>query len=150
MLVSQEPVNDSLAARVAVHLMDGDACAQAHGIRVEEVADGYARMVMTVRPDMLNSHGICHGGMTYLLADTALAYAANAGNHVTVSTSATISYPAPAKPGDVLTAEARAAHQGHRSGVYDVDVRTQDGTLVALYRGHSRRIGGPVLPQDPA
>lgn len=136
-----------LARRVADHLMAGDHCARAHGISVVQVADGRAHMVMTVRQDMLNSHGICHGGITFLLADTALAYAANASGHVTVSTSATVSYPAPARLGEELHAEARAVHQGRRSGVFDVRVSTARGELVALYRGETRRTGGSVLPE---
>jgi phenylacetic acid degradation protein PaaD len=106
------PGTGTVAQRVADHLMAGDRCAHAHGIRLAQVGDGRAHMVMTVRQDMLNSHGICHGGITFLLADTALAYAANASDHVTVSTSATVSYPAPARQGDELHAEATVVHQG--------------------------------------
>jgi acyl-CoA thioesterase len=120
-------------------LLAHDNCAHANGITVEEAGHGHSLLSMTVRPDMLNSHGICHGGVIFLLADTALAYAASSGETPTVSTGANIVYLSPARPGDLLTAICRAAHQGPKSGVYDVAITTQDGTTVATFRGQSLR-----------
>ncbi|AWK85193.1 hydroxyphenylacetyl-CoA thioesterase PaaI [Azospirillum thermophilum] len=134
-----------LAEAVGKGMYERDHCSQAHGIELLEIAPGYARMTMTVRKDMVNGHDICHGGMTFTLADTAFAYACNAGNEVTVASGCSIIFPAPARLGDVLTAEARRTHQRGRSGVYDVTVTTQDGTVTGLFRGQSTRIQGSVV-----
>lgn len=140
------PVNQQqLAELVGQAMFRDDVCARSHGITLEEIAPGRARMRMAVREDMANSHGICHGGMMFTLADACFAYACNSYNHVTVAAGCDIVFPNPAKLGDVLTAVAEEKHTQGRSGVYDVTVTTQDGTVVALFRGHSRRIQGAVL-----
>ncbi|AWB08578.1 hydroxyphenylacetyl-CoA thioesterase PaaI (plasmid) [Azospirillum humicireducens] len=136
----------SLAEAVGRGMYERDHCAQAHGIELLEIAPGYARMSMTVRKDMVNGHDIGHGGMTFTLADTAFAYACNAANEVTVAAGCSITFPAPAKLGDLLTAECREVHKRGRSGVYDVTVTTQDGTVVGLFRGQSARLAGSVIP----
>ncbi|NBM15458.1 hydroxyphenylacetyl-CoA thioesterase PaaI [Streptomyces sp. GC420] len=129
-------------------LLAHDSCAHAHGITVDEAGPGYSLLSMAVRPDMLNSHGICHGGVIFLLADTALAYAASSGEAPTVSTGANIHYLSPARSGDVLTAVCRAVHQGAKSGVYDVVVTTEDGaTIVATFRGQSLRTRSIATPR---
>jgi acyl-CoA thioesterase len=114
-----------------------DACALAHGITVEDAGDGHARLRMPVRPDMTNGHGICHGGIIFLLADTALAYASVAPGptQTNVAASATITFTRPAHPGEVLLATCRRLHQQGRSGLYDVQVTTQAGEPVAFFRG---------------
>jgi acyl-CoA thioesterase len=122
-------------------LYERDRCAQAHGITIEEVRPGYARLRMEVRPDMVNGHDICHGGITFLLADTAFAYACNAGKPVTVASAASIAFPSPAREGDILTAACREVHQRGRAGTYDAHVTTADGETVALFRGSSLRTG---------
>ncbi len=100
---------------------------------------------MTLRDDMLNGHGIAHGGMIFSLADTAFAYACNSRNESTVAQNATISFLAPARGGDVLIAEAREASRSGRSGVYQVSVKTDDGRVIAEFTGLSRITGGPVI-----
>ncbi len=100
---------------------------------------------MTLRDDMLNGHRIGHGGMIFALADTAFAYACNSRNENTVAQNASISFLAPARPGDVLIAEAREASRAGRTGVYQVSVRTQDGRAIAEFAGLSRTIGGSVI-----
>jgi acyl-CoA thioesterase len=124
------------AAEVAA-LYERDRAARLHGVRVEEARQGYARLTMTVREDMVNGLDILHGGMTFFLADTALAYASNAGGQVAVAASASIAFTAPARLGDALVAECRLVWQQGRSGVYDVTVTTRDGTTVALFRGQT-------------
>jgi acyl-CoA thioesterase len=107
---------------------------------------------MTVRGDMLNAHGICHGGMIFTLADTAFAYACNSDNHNTVASACHIDFLAPARAGDRLQAHAQARTQGGRTGVYDITVHNlTEGRDVALFRGKSHRIQGMVtdtLPPD--
>jgi acyl-CoA thioesterase len=134
-----------LAELVGDAMFRDDHCARAHGIVLEEIGPGRARMSMAVRADMANSHGICHGGMMFTLADACFAYACNSYNHAAVAAGCDIVFPNPAKLGDTLTAVAEEKHLKGRSGVYDVTVTTQDGTVVALFRGHCRRIQGAVI-----
>lgn len=129
------------ATQTALGMLAHDTCAQAHDIRLVRVADGFSELTMTIRDDMLNSHGICHGGITFMLADTALAYAASNAEAMIVTTSAAIIYSGPVAPGDQLTAVCRVVQQGPRAGVADVEVHTEDGVLVALYRGQTLRTG---------
>lgn len=140
----------ALADTAGQAMYSRDYCAQAHGIMLDSISPGFARMTMVVRRDMVNGHDICHGGMTFTLADTAFAYACNARNEVTVASSCTITFPAPARLGDTLTAECREVHKGGRSGVYDTTVTNQDGVVIGLFRGHSIRIKGQVVELPPA
>ncbi|MBP2232142.1 acyl-CoA thioesterase [Azospirillum agricola] len=135
----------AVAEAVGRGMYERDHCARAHGIELLAIAPGYARMTMIVRKDMVNGHDIGHGGMTFTLADTAFAYACNAANEATVAAGCSITFPAPAKLGDQLTAECREVHRRGRSGVYDVTVTNQDGAVVGLFRGQSARIKGNVV-----
>jgi len=125
-----------------------DHAARMLAITLVEIAPGRARMTMTVRPDMVNGHDICHGGLTFTLADTAFAYACNAYNHPAVAASCNIVFTAPAKRGDTLTAVAEEKSASGRSGVYDIAVSDQNGRTVALFRGHSRRLDGKVVEDE--
>ena len=119
----------------------------AWGIVIEEARDGYARLSMPVRADMLNGHGIVHGGMVFALADTAFAYVCNGGNEKTVAAQASIVFLGSAQEGETLVAEAQEVASAGRSGVTRVAVRTSDGRAVAEFTGTSRTLGGPVV--DP-
>ena len=137
---------DGIARSVAEGMYALDRAARAAGVEIVEVATDFARARMTVRDDMCNSHGICHGGYLFLLADTAFAYACNSRNRATVALSGSIHFSASVPPGAVLTAEARAAHRANRTGIYDVVVRVSDGVPVALFRGQSYRVDGESVP----
>ena len=130
---------------VARALMAGDRCAQSHGIECRDIDEGYAVMAMTVRDDMSNTLGICHGGIIFMLADTALAYAASATNQASITTTANISYPTAARSGDTLVAECWVAHHAGKAGIYDVVVRREDEQLVAVFRGNVLRTGANIL-----
>ncbi len=136
---------DKLAQRIAETLLQREGTSSVWGITIDEAREGYARIRMTLRDDMLNGHGIGHGGMIFALADTAFAYACNSRNESTVAQSATISFLAPARGGDVLVAEAQERSRSGRSGVYHVSVRTAKGGVVAEFTGLSRTKGGPVI-----
>ncbi len=137
---------DKLARRVADAMLAREGTGPAWGIVIDEAREGYARLSMRVRADMLNGHSIAHGGMIFSLADTAFAYACNSRNESTVAQNASISFLAPAREGDLLVAEAREASRAGRSGVYNVTVRIEDGGVVAEFTGLSRAIGGAFLP----
>ncbi|MEZ6022834.1 MAG: hydroxyphenylacetyl-CoA thioesterase PaaI [Hyphomonadaceae bacterium] len=136
---------DALARRVIEALLAREGTGPAWNIKLEDAREGYARISMLVRPDMLNGHASAHGGMIFALADSAFAYACNARNETTVAQNASICFLAPAVAGDTLIAEAREASRAGRSGVYHVSVRTEDGRVIAEFTGLSRTIGGPVI-----
>ncbi len=137
-----------IAAAVGRGMYERDHAAKALGITLEEIAPGRARMRMTVRPDMVNGHDICHGGMTFTLADTAFAFACNSHGEMTVAAGFDAEFVKAAKLGDRLTAEALERSQAGRLGVYDVTVRNQDGETVAYLRGRSYRMRGKSLIGD--
>ncbi len=130
------------AERCAALLWAQDLAAHGLGIELLQVGPGLAELRMTVRPDMVNGHGSCHGGVIFTLADVAFAYACNSENQRAVAAGADISYLAPARTGDLLTALGRVRSQGRRNGIYDVEVSDQDGRSIALFRGRSTRVGG--------
>ncbi len=135
----------ALAAATAAAMWTRDQTAQALGMQLLKIDTGRATLSMTVRADMVNGHHTCHGGMIFTLADTAFAYACNSHNLNTVAAAAQIDFLAPAREGEVLEAEAIERAAAGRSGVYDVTVHTDDGRLIALFRGKSARIGGEVI-----
>lgn len=125
-------------------MMAADRASAALGIELVECSEETATARMTVRSDMVNGHGLAHGGMIFSLADTAFACACNAAGPVTVASSAEIVFVAPAREGDVLLAEAVQRIGFGRHGLYDVTVRCGD-RVVAEFRGRSQRlsIGAP-------
>jgi len=135
----------ALAQRVADAMFARDRASQGLGMRITRVGPGHAELTMTVRGDMVNGHAICHGGFVFTLADSAFAFACNSYNMNTVANGCTIEFLAPAHEGDVLTAVAQERAQVGRNGVYDVEVRNQDGVTIAHFRGKSTRIKGEVL-----
>ena len=117
-----------------------DQTAHLLGITIHDVAPGQATARMTVRADMVNGLGVCHGGLLFTLADSAMAYASNAAtddSSQALATSATVDFLAPALIGQTLTATATAQGAAGRSTVHDVDVRREDQTLVASFRGRT-------------
>jgi acyl-CoA thioesterase len=134
-----------LAERSAQALFANDHASRSLGIGIEAVGPGFARLRMTVRADMLNGHGTCHGGMVFALADSAFAAACNTHNAVTVAAAAAIDFLAPAHLGDELTAEAREQWRSKRSGIYEIRVVNQRGEPIALFRGRSHRVGGEIV-----
>ena len=136
---------NELAERVARAMLAAEGTGPAWGIIIEEARAGYARLAMAVRADMLNGHGIVHGGMVFALADTAFAYVCNGGNEKTVAAQASIVFLGSASEGETLVAEAVESARSGRSGVTRVAVRTADGRPVAEFTGYSRTLGGAVV-----
>jgi acyl-CoA thioesterase len=137
-----------LAQQVGAAMYAADAASKALGMALEEVRPGYARMRMTVRPDMLNGHGIMHGGLTFTLADSTFAFACNSYNINTVAAGCSIEFLRPAQLGEALVAEAHETILQGRHGVYDITVRGADGTLVAVFRGKSTQTKGAVIAEN--
>jgi acyl-CoA thioesterase len=144
---------DDLARRCAQAMYEADRASQALGMEIVEVAAGRATVRMTVTPEMVNGHGIGHGGYTFMVADSAFAFACNGYDLVTVAAACDIVFVAPTRPGDVLEATAIERLRTGRRGVYDVTVTRQPGQdgdaaepeVVAEFRGVSQSSRDPVL-----
>lgn len=125
-----------------------DAASAMLGMELVEVGPGHARVSMLVRPDMVNGHDLCHGGLIASLADSAFALACNSHGPVTVAAGFTIDLLEPARLGEVLVATAHEVSLRGRSGIYDVVV-TAGETVVAQFRGRSRSLATSA-PAGPA
>lgn len=124
-----------------------DAAARMLGIGVAVVQPGRATLSMAVRDDMLNGHGICHGGLIATLADTCFAYACNSYDELTVASGFSVELMAPGRLDDMLTASAVEVSKGGRIGLYDVTVTNQRDERIALFRGRSYTMKGkPAVP----
>jgi len=126
-------------------MLAGEGTGPAWGIQIEEAREDYARVSMVVRADMLNSHGIAHGGMIFALADTAFAYVCNGANHASVAAQASIVFLDKVREGETLIAEAAEVAREGRAGVTRVAVHTANGRTVAEFTGYSRTLGGAVV-----
>ena len=137
--------SDELARACADAMWKEDDASQGLGMEILEVKAGQATLAMTVKPHMVNGHGIAHGGFIFLLADSTFAFACNSHNERAVAAQCNISFIKPGKLGDRLVATAREISRTGRSGIYDVRV-TVDDTAIAELRGHSRTVGGAWVP----
>jgi acyl-CoA thioesterase len=144
----RESTAQQRAERAAAALFERDGASQALGMRLAGVRPGWARVVMRVRADMVNGHGVCHGGLVFALADSAFAFACNSYNESTVAAAATIDFLAGAREGDELTAEAGELWRTRRNGIYEISVCNQRGERIALFRGRSYRIDGQVVSEE--
>ena len=136
---------DELARACVDAMYANDRASKSIGITVDEVREGYARLNLPITAEMLNGHGICHGGFIFTLADTAFACACNTRNDVNLAQKCSIEYKRPGKAGDRLTATAEHQSQDGRYGLYQVTVTDQDDNLIALFEGHSCRVKGKLL-----
>ncbi|HQV39891.1 MAG: hotdog fold thioesterase [Flavobacteriales bacterium] len=130
-----------LARRVVALMMEEDAFSQWLGIEVISVTPGACELRMTVREEMNNGFRITHGGISYCVADSALAFASNSHGIRSVSIETSISHVKPVHSGDVLTAKAEELSRSNRIAVYQIPVVNQEGTTVALFKGTVFRTG---------
>jgi acyl-CoA thioesterase len=137
-----------IAAACVEAMWADDQASQALGMVIERVSPGEAIISMTIRADMTNGHGICHGGFIFTLADSAFAFACNTYNQRTVAQHCAVTFLQPGRRGDTLTAHAVERNRSGRSGIYDVTVRDGKGEVVAEFRGHSRTIAGTLLSSE--
>lgn len=138
----------ALARACADAMWEDDAASRGLGMALDAIGPGCARMSMTVRAEMVNGHGICHGGFIFALADSAFAFACNSHGERAVAQHNAITYVRPGRLGERLTADAQERVRGGRSGIYDVRVIGGDGAVVAEMRGHSRLSGGRFFPEE--
>jgi acyl-CoA thioesterase len=137
---------EQLAKACADAMWAGDAATRGLGIEIVSVGPGRAELAMTVAERMVNGHKICHGGFIFTLADSAFAFACNTYNQRTVAQHCAVTFLVAGKLGDRLTARAVEKNRYGRSGIYDITIARQDGTVIAEFRGHSRTIEGELIP----
>ncbi|SDW77373.1 acyl-CoA thioesterase [Ruegeria halocynthiae] len=135
------------AEKAATAMWGRDNASKWAGMELIEVNEGAATLALQVADHHCNGHGICHGGVTFMLADSAFAFACNSRNQSTVAQHNVISFIAPAQPGDLLTARATEQSLTGRSGIYDVTITNQTGQKIAEFRGFSRAVKGPVFDE---
>jgi acyl-CoA thioesterase len=138
-----------LAQACADKMWQDDRASKGLGMSLQRVAPGEAVLSMTVRKDMTNGHGICHGGFIFTLADSTFAFACNTYDQRTVAQQCAVTFLQPVREGETLTAHAVERTRADRSGIYDVTVRDSSNTVVAEFRGHSRTISGQLLDTHP-
>ena len=109
---------DQLAQKVVDKMMDHDAFSQWMDVKVLDIKEGYSKIQMTIRKEMVNGFGIVHGGLPFSLADSAFAFACNNRNNLSVALDVTITFTKAVNVGDTLTAEAKEVHNGRSTGVY--------------------------------
>lgn len=144
--VQAPPSPDDIARACADAMWQHDDASRGLGMELIEVKPGRATLTMTIKPNMVNGQRIAHGGFIFTLADSAFAFACNSHNERVVAAQGNITFIRPGKLGDRLIATACEVSRNGRSGIYDVRVATEDGTVIAEFRGHSRVIGGTWLP----
>jgi acyl-CoA thioesterase len=136
---------EEIARLSAEAMWEDDHATRELGIEMISIAPGRATMAMQIRPTMTNGHGMCHGGFIFLLADSAFAFACNSHGRRNVAQHCQVTFLAPGKLGSRLTAEAFERQRGERSGITDVTVRDETGSVIAEFRGHSRAIPGALV-----
>lgn len=128
-------------------MLQHDAFSRWLGITVVEIREGYSKIQMTLREEMLNGFGSIHGGIPFSLADSAFAFACNNRNNLSVALDTSINFTKATKPGDVLTAEAIEVHNGRSTGLYLITITNQQGQAVAHFKGTCFRTGKPLIAQ---
>jgi len=136
---------DKLAAAVVDHMMEHDLFSQWLGIEVLNITEGYSKIRMTVREEMINGFGIVHGGIAFSLADSAFAFACNNRNNLSVALDTSINFTKPVHVGDILTAEAKELHNGKSTGLYHITITNQKENVVALFKGTCFRTNKSLL-----
>lgn len=136
---------DALARKVVVRMLEADHFSEWMGVKVIDVKEGYSKIQMTMRKEMLNGFGVAHGGVTFSLADSAFAFACNSDGKVTLALDVSMSYPKAVKEGDTLTAEAKLINKTRKTGLYLVEVFNQQQELVGLFKGTCYKTEKPLL-----
>jgi acyl-CoA thioesterase len=116
-------------------MMKHDLFSQWLGIEVMEIREGYSKIRMHVRQEMVNGFGIVHGGVPFSFADSAFAFACNNRNVLSVALDTSINFIKPVHVGDTLEAEAKEIHNGRSTGLYHIVIRNQNEHEVAIFKG---------------
>jgi acyl-CoA thioesterase len=137
--------NNEKAKQVVAHMMQHDLFSQWLGIEVLVITEGYSKIKMIVRKEMVNGFGIVHGGIAFSLADSAFAFACNNRNILSVALDTAINFIKPVHVDDVLTAEAKELHNGKSTGLYHISITNQKEHVVAVFKGTCYRTGKNLI-----
>lgn len=136
---------NQLAQEAVDHLLKNDLFSAWLGIEVIEIKEGYSKIKMLIRPEMINGFGIVHGGITFSLADSAFAFACNNRNNLSVALDTSINFTRPVHVEDVLIAETKEVHNGISTGLYQVTITNQNSHIVAVFKGTCFRTGKKLV-----
>ncbi len=136
---------DILARKVVDKMMKDDLFSQWLGIDVLDIKEGYSKIKMSVRKEMINGFGIVHGGIAFSLADSAFAFACNNRNNLSVALDTSINFIRPVHAEDELTAEVKEIHNGKSTGLYHISITNQGGNVVAIFKGTCFRTGKNLI-----
>lgn len=137
--------NDELAKKVVEKMMQDDLFSQWLAIEILDVKEGYSKIRMKVRSEMINGFGIIHGGIPFSLADSSFAFACNNRNNLSVALDTSINFLKPVSVDDELIAEAKEIHNGRSTGLYQITITNQYNHTVALFKGTCFRTGKSLL-----
>jgi acyl-CoA thioesterase len=128
-------MNDDLAKKVVAKMMQNDLFSQWMDVKVIEVSEGYSKIEMKLRNEMINGFNVIHGGIIFSLADSAFAFACNNRNSLSMALDVSITFNKASQPGDTLIAEAKEIHNGRSTGLYIINVINHNNEQVALFKG---------------
>ncbi len=126
-------------------MLETDTFSNWLGISIIELKEGYSKVSMTVRAEMLNGLGVVHGGIAFSLGDSAFAFACNSRNNLSLALDTSINFLKPVYINDVLIAEATEIHNGKSTGLYQIKITNQKNETVAIFKGTCFRTGRSVL-----
>ncbi|MEI6584986.1 MAG: hotdog fold thioesterase [Sediminibacterium sp.] len=136
---------DQLANTIALKIIADDLFSQWLGVEIVAIKEGYSKILLRIRPEMINAIGIAHGGIVFSLADTALALACNGRNKASVTLESAINFIKPVYENDTITAETTEIHNGQSTGLYQITITNQTAEKVAVFKGTCFRTGKAIV-----
>lgn len=136
---------DQLANTIALKIIADDLFGQWLGVELVAIKEGYSKILLRIKPEMINAIGIAHGGIVFSLADTALALACNGRNKASVTLESAINFIKPVYENDTITAETTEIHNGQSTGLYQITITNQAGSKVAVFKGTCFRTGKAIV-----
>lgn len=132
---------DEKAGLIVRAMMEKDAFSRWLGAEVIHAGPGCCTLKATITPEMVNGFEVCHGGVTFSIADSALAFASNSRGVKSVSIETSISHTRAVRAGDIITATATEQHLSDKLATYHVTLTNQLRETVALFKGTVYRTG---------
>ena len=140
-------MNNVTPTLVVEHMIANDLFSQWLGISIIEIKEGYSKIKMTVRTEMINGLGIVHGGIAFSFADSAFAFACNNRNNLSVALDTSINFIKPVHVNDTLIAEATEIHNGRSTGLYQIKITNQNQHEVAIFKGTCFRTNKKLIAE---
>ena len=138
----------NLANKVVNIMITGDAFSQWLGIEVLEITEGFCKLQMKVRDEMTNGFNIAHGGISYSLADSCLAFAENSDGIQSLSIEPSISHTKKVESGDILTATSKGINNTNKTAMYNISITNQDNIEIAHFKGTVYRTETEWFPNE--